>query len=54
MLVPSCSKNLSPIVVHIGKQVNARIEADVVLLDEVVAVFRSGADVHLYVVRLFY
>jgi Clathrin adaptor complex small chain len=32
------------------KNVNARVEADIVLLDERVAVFRSGADVHLYVV----
>ncbi|CAM9902183.1 unnamed protein product, partial [Sphacelaria rigidula] len=31
-------------------QVNARNEADIVLLDDVVAVFRSGVDVHLYVV----
>lgn len=33
-------------------QVNARNEADIVLLDDVVAVFRSGIDVHLYVVSL--
>lgn len=33
-------------------QVNARTEADVVLLDDVVAVFRSGLDVHLYVVSV--
>lgn len=33
-----------------SRQVNARNEADIVLLDDVVAVFRSGADVHLYVV----
>ncbi|CAM9544254.1 unnamed protein product [Ascophyllum nodosum] len=32
------------------KNVNARSEADVVLMDEVVAVFRGGLDVHLYVV----
>ncbi|CAM9203793.1 unnamed protein product, partial [Phaeothamnion confervicola] len=32
------------------KNVNARNEADIVLLDSLVAVFRSGADVHLYVV----
>lgn len=32
------------------KSVNARSEADVVLLDEIVTVFRSGLDVHLYVV----
>ena len=31
-------------------KVNARSEADVVLMDEVVAVFRGGLDVHLYVV----
>lgn len=29
---------------------NARNEADIVLLDDVVAVFRSGIDVHIYVV----
>ena len=32
------------------KNVNARVEADIVLLDERVAVFRSGPDVHFYVV----
>eukprot|EP00904_Undaria_pinnatifida_P005218 jgi/Undpi1/1826/HiC_scaffold_12.g05213.m1 len=32
------------------KSVHAPTEADVVLLDDVVAVFRSGLDVHLYVV----
>lgn len=32
------------------KNVNARNEADIVLLDDVVAVFRSGIDVHIYVV----
>ena len=32
------------------KNVNARVEADIALLDERVAVFRSGPDVHLYVV----
>lgn len=31
---------------------NARSEADIVLLDDVVAVFRSGLDVHLYVVSV--
>eukprot|EP00903_Cladosiphon_okamuranus_P005965 g5889.t1 len=32
------------------KSVHAPTEADVVLLDDVVSVFRSGLDVHLYVV----
>ncbi|KAG5176230.1 coatomer protein complex, zeta sub-unit [Tribonema minus] len=32
------------------KNINARSEADVVLLEDCVAVFRSGVDIHVYVV----